>query len=88
MKRTLSLSFLITIGCVISGCNNNAENKKNFEACVAKAELKYQIAHSSICIHKSWQPPGECEYDIESNNAHVRSKDNEINACALMYAPK
>ena len=26
-------------------------------------------------------------YNIESNNALVRSKDNEITACATMYAP-
>ena len=83
MKRLLLLSVLI-----LSGCNNNAENKKNFEACVQKAEQKYQIAYSSICIRESYMKPGECRYNIESNNALVRSKDNEITACAVMYAPK
>lgn len=83
MKRAVFLSVLI-----ISGCSNNAENKKNFEECVQQAELKYQTAYSSICIHKSYMKPGECEYNIESNNSLVRSKDNEITACAAMYAPK
>ena len=83
MKRALFLSVLI-----ISGCSNNAENKKNFEACVQQAEQKYQIAHDSICIHESYMKPGECRYNIESNNSLVRSKDNEITACSVMYAPK
>lgn len=83
MRRVVLLYALI-----LAGCNNNAENKKNFEACVQQAEQKYQIAYASICIHQSWHKPGECSYNIESNNALVRSKDNEITACALMYAPK
>lgn len=83
MKR--ALFFLVLI---LSGCNKNAENKKNFEACIQQAEQKYQTAHDSICIHRAWHKPGECSYNIESNNTLVRSKDNEITACALMYAPK
>lgn len=83
MKRVLLISALI-----LCGCNNNAENKKNFEACVERAEQKYRTAHAAICIHESWHKPGECSYNIESNNALVRSKDNEITACAQMYAPK
>lgn len=83
MRGVILLSVLI-----LSGCNNNAENKKNFDACVQQAEKKYEIAFASICIPKSWDKPGECSYSIESKNALLRSKDNEITACALMYAPK
>jgi hypothetical protein len=83
MRKAILLSALI-----LAGCNNNAENKKNFEACVQQAEQKFKIANASICIHQAWHKPGECSYNIESNNAYVRSKDNEITACALMYAPK
>jgi uncharacterized lipoprotein NlpE involved in copper resistance len=83
MRRVVLLFALI-----LAGCNNNAENKKNFKACVEHAERKYQIAYESICIHQSWHKPFECSYNIESKNALLRSRDNEITACALMYAPK
>lgn len=79
-------SFLLVF--LIIGCSNQAENKANFEACVQRAEAKFQVAHDAICIRQSYQKAGECMYNIESNNALVRSKDNEITACATMYAPK
>jgi ABC-type uncharacterized transport system auxiliary subunit len=80
--------FMLLLALVLSGCNNNAENKKNFEACVQQASENIKYLFLSICKHESWHKPGECSYNIESNNALVRSKDNEITACALMYAPK
>ena len=82
MKRV----FLILL-FLICGCSNQAENKANFEACVQRAEAKFAVAHDAICIRQSYQNAGECMYNIESNNALVRSKDNEITACATMYAP-
>ena len=83
MKIVVPFLVLIVCGCT----NNNAENKANFEACVQRAEQKYEQAHSAICTRESWYKEGECRYNIESNNALVRSKDNEISACATMYAP-
>lgn len=82
MKRVFFLSVLI-----ICGCSNDAQNKANFEACVLKAEEKYQKAFNEICIHQSWDQAGRCSYNISTNNALVHSKDNEITACATMYAP-
>jgi hypothetical protein len=82
MKPTPAIFVLF-----LTGCSSNAENKKNFEACVQQAELKYSIAFDEICIQEPWSKPGKCSYNIESNNALIRSKDNEITACAAMYAP-
>ena len=82
MKGSVLIFLLL-----IYGCSNQAENKANFEACVQRAEAKFEVAHSAICIRRSYQAAGECSYNIESNNALVRSKDNEITACATMYAP-
>ena len=79
--------ILIIVLFVISACSNQAENKANFEACVQRAEAKFEVAHSAICFHKPNQAAGVCSYNIESSNALVRSKDNEITACATMYAP-
>lgn len=73
---------------ILSGCSNDAQNKKNFQECVEQAELKYTIAFSEICRHGAFDKPGECSYNIESKNALLRSKDNQISACATMYAPK
>ena len=81
-KMVLILLFLVY------GCTNQAENKANFEACVFQAELKYTTAFSEICRHDAFNKPGECSYNIESKNALLRSKDNQISACATMYAPK
>ena len=82
MKRVIFLSSLI-----LCGCDNN-DNKKRFEVCVQNAEQKYSVAYASICKHETWHDAGECSYDIRTNNALLSSKDNEITACALMYAPK
>ena len=84
MKGAVLLSVLLVCACN----NNNMENKANFEACVERAEQKYQQAFSEICIHQSWNKPGSCSYNIENKNALVRSKDNEITACATMFSPK
>lgn len=83
MKKAILLAVLI-----FSGCNNSAENKKNFEACVARAEMKYQQAFSAICIHRSYDKEGYCSYSVLDKSSLERSKDNEITACAQMYAPK
>ena len=83
MKRAVLLALLLVCGCT----KNNAENKANFEACVQRAEQKYQEAHSAICIQQSWQKAGECSYSIANNDSIMRSKDNAITACATMFAP-
>jgi len=83
MKK-LFILFLL----VLSGCSNDAQNKKDFEECVEKAEAKYLLALSEICRVGVFDKPGECSYSIESKNGLLRSKDNQITACATMYAPK
>lgn len=83
MKRAALLALLLVCGCT----KNNAENKANFEACVQRAEQKYQEALSAICTHKSWEKAGECSYPIAVRDSMTRSKDNEITACATMFAP-
>ena len=81
------IAFFLAI--LVYGCSNdNAQNKVNFEACIERAEQKYRLAFSDICIKQRYDKSGECSYNIESNKALVRSKDNEITACATMYAPK
>jgi hypothetical protein len=83
MKKTIFVLFFI-----LSGCDNSAENKKNFEECVQQAERKYDIAFLGICKQEPWHKNGECSYSIETNKALLNSKNTEINACAMMYAPK
>jgi hypothetical protein len=86
MLRHLVLLLIL----VVLGCNDNsAANKANFEACVQRAEQKYRLAFSQICIHREYvDKAGECSYSVADKNALLRSKDNEITACAAMFAPK
>ena len=83
MIKVVLLLMLVVCGC----SKNNAENKANFEACVHRAEQRYQEAFSEICIHKPWNKAGECNYNVATRESMMRSKDNEITACATMFAP-
>ena len=83
--KTIVLFFIL----LVSACSDNAAiNKANFEDCVERAEDKYQEAFSRICRKTTFDKAGTCSYNIDNNNALIRSKDNEITACATMYAPK
>lgn len=84
MRMATIITSLLIAGCT----DQSAQNKIDFEACVQRAENKYEREFRAICIRSYSDKQGECSYNIQDKNALLRSKDNEITACATMYAPK
>jgi hypothetical protein len=84
-----NLALFVTL-LSISGCEGKQleEQAKRFQDCVAVAESKYKIAMDRLFEVNDPDEDGRCYFNVAEQEMLMRSKDNEVTACATMFAPK
>ena len=65
---------LVFFCLIIGGCSN----EKNFDACVEKAQRRYERQFETIQDRNGY-------YNIAVRESLDRSRDAEVSACAQMY---
>ena len=100
--KTFTLILIIAVSVLVSSCSKKEEKEdiefryrhnlelhaEKFEECVSNAESKHAEAVLAMCkANLTYKGSTSCSYPIASKETLDRSKDNEINACAVMYSP-
>ena len=85
--------FFLTLALIISASCSNNDNievlAKKYQDCVSNAESKHSAELEEMCnANLDYGSTTRCTYPIASKESLDRSKDNEISACATMYAPR
>ena len=101
--KTFTLILIIAVSVLVSSCSKKEEKEdiefryrhnlelhaEKFRECVLNAESKHAEAVDAMCnANLTYKGSTKCIYQIASKTTLDRSKDNEINACAVMYSPK